>query len=96
MEDSVAPYANVIRRRKDFVSDPAAFADAYVKGFVRSLETVQAKYRERRRAFDDLFLHRTFDAAGSGAYRWAKTLERLDACDPKAVSESLRKAIEVS
>ena len=96
LEDSVAPYANVIRRRKDFVSDPAAFADAYVKGFVRSLETVQAKYRERRRAFDDLFLHRTFDAAGSGAYRWAKTLERLDACDPKAVSESLRKAIEVS
>ena len=94
-EDSVAPYANVVRRRVKYVSDPAVFADSYVTGFERTLAEVQSKYRERRRAFDDLFVHRPFDVAGSGAYRWAKTLERLDSCDPKNVAAVLRKAIEV-
>ena len=93
-EDSVAPYANVVRRRAKFVPDVAAFADAYVTAFERTLAEVQAKYRERRRAFDELFVHRPFDVAGSGAYRWAKTLERLDHCDPKAVAAVLRAAIE--
>ncbi len=95
-EDSVAPYANVIRRRAEFVTDLPAFINAYLKGFERSLAEAQAKYRDRRRAFDDLFVHRPFDAGGSGAYRWAKTLERLDSCDPKSVAEVLRKAIEVT
>lgn len=93
-EDTVAPYANVVRRRAKFVPDVAAFADAYVTAFERTLADVQAKYRERRRAFDELFVHRPFDVAGSGAYRWAKTLERLDQCDPKAVAAVLRAAIE--
>ncbi len=94
-EDFVAPYANVVRRRAKFVQDFSAFADAYVVGFERSLAEVQRKYRERRRAFDDLFVHRPFDVAGSGSYRWAKTLERLDRCDPKSVAAVLRAAIEV-
>ena len=93
-EDSVAPYANVIRRRAKFVPDVAAFTDAYVTAFERKLAEVQAKYRDRRRAFDELFVHRPFDVAGSGAYRWAKTLERLDQCDPKSVAAVLRTAIE--
>ena len=93
-EDSVAPYANVVRRRAKFVPDVDAFADAYVTAFERTLADVQAKYRERRRAFDDLFVHRPFDVAGSGAYRWAKTLERLDQCDPKAVAAVLCAAIK--
>ena len=93
-EDSVAPYANVIRRRTKFVPDVAAFTDAYVTAFERKLAEVQAKYRERRKAFDELFVHRPFDVAGSGAYRWAKTLERLDQCDPKSVAAVLRTAIE--
>ena len=93
-EESVAPYANVVRRRLGFVSDAAAFTNAYVTAFERSLAEAQAKYRERRRAFDDLFVHRPFDVAGSGAYRWAKTLERLDKCDPKSVAAVLRAAIE--
>ena len=94
LEDSVAPYANVVRRRAEFVPDPRAFANAYVEAFERALADVQTKYRERRRAFDELFVHRPFDAAGSGAYRWAKTLERLDRCDPKSVAAVLRTAIE--
>ena len=93
-EDSVAPYANVVLRRVKFVPDVAAFADAYATAFERTLGGIQAKYRERRRAFDDLFVHRPFDVAGSGAYRWAKTLERLDLCDPKAVTAVLRKVID--
>ena len=93
-EDSVAPYANVVRRREKFVTDVSAFANAYVTAFERTLAEAQAKYRERRRAFDDLFVHRPFDVAGSGAYRWAKTLERLDQCDPKSVAAALRAAIE--
>ena len=94
-EDSVAPYANVVRRRVKFVADPKAFADTYVSSFERKLAEVQQKYRDHRRAFDDLFVHRPFDAAGSGAYRWAKTLERLDQCDPAHVAETLRAAIDV-
>ena len=93
-EDSVAPYANVVRRRVKMVPDAKAFADAYVAAFERKLAETQARYRERRRAFDDLFVHRPFDVAGSGAYRWAKTLERLDRCDPASVARCLRAAIE--
>ena len=95
-EETVAPYANVVRRRAAFVPDVKTFAEAYVAAFERTLADVQAKYRERRRAFDDLFVHRPFDSAGSGAYRWAKTLERLDKCDPKAVADVLRAAIRES
>ena len=93
-EDSVAPYANVVRRREKWVADPAAFAAEYVASFRQALVDVQEKYRSHRRAFDCLFVNRPFDVAGSGAYRWAKTLERLDACDPEAVSRRLSEAIE--
>ena len=60
----------------------------------RMLAETQAAYRERRRAFDELFLHRPYDEAGSGAYRWACILKRLDACDPHAVADALKKAIQ--
>ena len=63
-------------------------------GFKDKLAEVRGKYLERRRAFDDLLVHRPFDAAGSGAYRWAKTLERLAACDPEEVASLLEKAID--
>ena len=92
-EESVAPYANVVLRRARFVPDFDAFARAYVESFRRRLAETQQNYRGRRRAFDDLFVHRPFDAAGSGAYRWAKTLERLDQCDPDAVAKCLEAAI---
>ena len=93
-DELVGPYANVVRRRRAFVADFAAFAKAYVTGFERKLAATQSAYRARRSSFDNLFVHRPYDAAGSGAYRWARTLARLDACDPAAVAELLRKAIE--
>ena len=76
------------------MDDFAAFAKAYVLAFERALAAAQAAYHERRRAFDELFLHRPFDEAGSGAYRWSCVLRRLDACDPHAVAEALKKAIQ--
>jgi len=94
-EDSVAPYANVVRRRVKFLSSPKAFADAYVAAFKSALAAVQERYRTHRKAFDCLFVNRPFDVAGSGAYRWAKTLERLDNCDPESVARKLAEAIEV-
>ncbi len=94
-EESVAPYANVIRRRLAYVADPKAFAAAYVSSFEKTLASVQNKYRSRRKAYDFLFVNRPFDVAGSGAYRWAKVLERLDKCEPAAVAKKLAEAIDL-
>lgn len=93
-DELVGPYANVVRRRRAFVADFAAFAKAYVTGFERKLAATQSAYRARRSSFDNLFVHRPYDTAGSGAYRWSRVLARLDACDPAAVADSLRKAVE--
>ena len=93
-EDSVAPYANVVRRRKDFVTDYATFTNAFVESFERKLRATQKDYHDNKQSFDELFMHRPFDVAGSGAYRWAKTLERLEQCDCASVVARLREAIE--
>ena len=93
-EELVPPYARVVLRRERFVDDFADFAKVYVMAFERQLAATQKAYRERRRAFDELFLHRPYDEAGSGAYRWARILRRLDACDPHAVAEALKRAIQ--
>ena len=94
LEQAVAPYAGVVRRRESFVTDFAEFAKAYVSAFERRLNEVCNAYRERRSAFDDLFMGRPYDRAGSFAYRWACVLGRLDACDPHKVADSLKKAIQ--
>ena len=94
LEQGVGPYANVVRRREKYVADFADFAKTYVTAFERRLFEVQQTYRERRAAFDDLFAGRPYDQAGSGAYRWACVLERLDACDPHVVTTALKLAIQ--
>ena len=93
-EDSVAPYANVVRRRKDFVTDYPTFVNAFLEGFGRKLRAAKSDYHENKLSYDELFVHRPFDVAGSGAYRWAKTLERLENCDCDRVVECLRAAIQ--
>ena len=90
----VAPYANVVRRREKFVGDFAAFAKTYVQAFEQGLAEAQAAYRANKRAFDELFLHRPFDEAGSGAFRWCSILRRLDECNPAEVADLLRKEIQ--
>jgi len=91
--DYVALYAQAALRRKAYVTDFASFAAAYVEGFRRKLAETQASYRTHRRAFDELFSDRPYDTNGSGAYRWACALKRLDACDPVQVTELLKTAI---
>ena len=93
-EELVPAYARAVLRREEFVEDFATFAKTYVLAFERALGAAQSAYRDRRRAFDELFLHRPLDEAGSGAYRWSCILRRLDACDPHAVAEALKKAIQ--
>lgn len=92
-EDYVSQYANVVKRRREYVAEYANFAAAYVEGFRRKLAETQAAYRARKTAFDELFSDRPYDTNGSGAYRWAKALARLDACDPDRIAALLREAI---
>ena len=92
-EAFVAQYADVMTGRRAYVSAFAGFAAAYVEGFRRRLAETQAAYRARRTAFDELFADRPYDTNGSGAYRWAKALRRLDACDPDKVAAVLKEAI---
>ena len=92
-EAYVAKYAQAALRRKTFVTDFAAFAATYVNGFRQRLAEVQASYRARRTAFDELFSDRPYDTNGSGAYRWACALRRLDACDPDRIAALLAQAI---
>ena len=94
-EEYVAQYAQPMLRRKTFVADFAGFAAAYVEGFRRRLTEVQASYRARKAAFDELFSDRPYDTNGSGAYRWACALRRLDACDPENVTRKLAQAIGI-
>ena len=86
-------YAAAAIRRREFVADFAAFSNAYVAGFRRRLVEVQNAYRARRKAFDSLFADRPYDTNGSGAYRWACALRRLDACDPDRVANALAAAL---
>ena len=94
LEDCVGPYAGVVLRREKYVTDFPEFVRAYVAAFERRLSEVQQMYRDRRTAFDDLFAGRPYDQAGSGAYRWACVLKRLDECAPHLVAAKLKMAIQ--
>ena len=94
IEDYVAQYATFARRREGAVADYPQFVRSYVEGFGRRLAETQASYRARKQAFDDLFSDRPYDTNGSGAYRWACILRRLDACDPERAVAILKAAIE--
>ncbi len=93
LEEIAKSYADVVRRRAKFMADAAPFAKTYVEAFRKSLEAVQGRYRANPHAFDNLFAHRPYDVAGSGAYRWSCALKRLAACDPARVAASLEEAI---
>ena len=86
-------YADVVRRRRELVADYAVFAADFVEGFRRKLVETQNAYRARKAAFDELFSDRPYDTNGSGAYRWACALKRLDACDPERLATILKEAI---
>jgi hypothetical protein len=87
-------YAEPIRNRLPYVSNPQEFVEAYLTAFCERFTHVQQEYRRRQRAFDNLFAHRRWDEGGSFAFRWAKVLQRLNSTDPRALTEALRGQIE--
>jgi hypothetical protein len=87
-------YAEPVRNRLAHVSNPQAFAEAYLKAFCERFTHVQQEYRRRKRAFDNLFAHRRWDEGGSFAFRWAKVLQRLDSTDPCGLAAAIRCQIE--
>ena len=91
-DEMAGAYAETVTSRRPHVFDYRGFATAYVEGFRRRLQEVRDAYRARRPAFDELFSDRPYDTNGSGAYRWAKALRRLDACEPSRVAAILREA----
>ena len=93
LNDYVAQYANFARRRQKYVVEYPLFVEAYVEGFRRKLVEIKRAYEARRSAFDKLFEDRPYDTNGSGAYRWACILKRLEACDAEEVVSILRAAI---
>jgi hypothetical protein len=92
-EDSAEDYARPVTRRLALVSDPSAFAAAYVEAFVAHFMLIQKKYRDRKRGFDALFKHRRRDEGGSFAFRWEKVLERLERADAQALGWCIQNII---
>lgn len=86
-------YAAPVNRRIQFVSNPEAFATAYVESFVERFYRVQDEYRKGKRAFDTLFKHRPRDPAGSFAFRWEQILERLHRTDPRELGDVIRQYV---
>ena len=93
-DELVPDYAKVVVQREKLVPDYAAFAKTFVSAFENGLRDAQARYRQSRRAYDSLFVHRPYDTAGSTAYRWRCILDRLDACDPARIASILAKTIQ--
>jgi hypothetical protein len=94
LADRVAAYAQPVCARRTLVPNAADFATTYVEAFVAKIVEMQAAYRARRRAFDELFGDRPFDTNGSGAYRWSCALARLDRAQPEEVRRKLLDAIQ--
>ena len=95
LTDFAAHYASVVNRREKILSDPVAFAEAYLTAFRSRFLHIQGDYRKRRRAFDHLFKHCRYDPAGSFAYRWECVLRRLDGTDADELAAAIRNRIRV-
>ena len=93
LKDKAAAYARFALDRRDQVAAYEPFAKAYLSGFARRLSQMQAAYRARKAAFDELFIDRPYDTNGSGSFRWSQVLQRLDRCDPEQVAGSLQAAL---
>jgi hypothetical protein len=85
-----------VNRRLPFVAHRAAFAQAYLDGFLRRFSEIQRDYGRRQRAFDALFRHRVADPAGNLAYRWKVVLARLQRADGEKLVEVIRKHIKLT
>jgi len=88
-------YAVPVNKRARHMANASEFATFYVDAFQDRFVRIQQEYRRRKRAFDSLFKHRPLDKAGSIAYRWLCTLERLNSTDAAALAQAIRRHIVV-
>jgi hypothetical protein len=95
LDTFAAYYARPANVRARVVPEPQAFANAYLEAFREQFLHIQGDYRKRRRAFDTLFKHCKYDAAGSFAFRWECVLKRLDQTNPDALVDAIRRHIWV-
>ncbi len=93
--DVAAEYARPVNVRAGKVAKPREFADTYLQAFREEFLRIQGDYRKRRRAFDTLFKHSTYDTGGSFAYRWECVLRRLNQTDIDALVEGIRRQIKL-
>jgi hypothetical protein len=93
--DLAPQYGIAVNRRLQYLSDPRAFIEAYLDAFVKRFEQIQAEYSRRRRAFDNLFKHRTCDEGGNLACRWKYILRRLAPANARQLANAIRSGIAV-
>ena len=93
LAEVAADYARPVNARAGRVPDPRAFGQTYLAALGDEFRHIQRDYRKRRRAFDTLFKHLRYDAAGSFAYRWECVLRRLDEADADAVVAAIDREI---
>lgn len=95
LSDRAPDYARCINDRIHLLSDPKAFTEAFLAGFVERFVHIQQDYRKRRRAFDTLFKHLPIDTGGSFAFRWECVLRRLDQSNALELAQRIRQRIRL-
>jgi hypothetical protein len=95
LTEFAADYAKPVNSRVRFLTRPAEFAAAYLEGFREHFTQIQQEYRKRRSAFDALFRHRLWAPGPYIALRWVEVLRRLDATDPRELTERIREYLNL-
>jgi hypothetical protein len=95
LAESAPEYARSVNKRLPMLSQPMAFAQAYLNAFAERLDKIQQEYRRRKRAFDNLFKHQPPVEGGNLSFRWLRVLERLNQADSQALKDLIRKQITI-
>jgi hypothetical protein len=96
LESFAKSYAEPVNRRLPLVRCKAEFAAAYLDAFLERFTHIQQEYFKRKRAFHSLFSHQRLDEKGNFRYRWEQVLKRLHQTDPKALTDAIRKHIQIA
>jgi hypothetical protein len=95
LEHFAKGYAQPVNSRLPLVRCPVEFADAYLNAFRERFIHLQQEYFKRKRAFDTLFSHERLDEQGNFRFRWEQVLKRLQETDAQALTEAIRKHINL-
>lgn len=95
LSESAPEYANSVNKRLSILTQPEAFAQAYLDAFVERFVKIQQEYQRRKRAFDNLFKHQPPVEGGNLSYRWLRVLERMNQANPQALKDMIRKQIGI-